>query len=130
MYNTATDIAMITSVVGGILSLIILITFFVIAFRLKKIMKSTQMLGFQTGDQLFAEAASFEFMDEKDRAIQIYIKCLYLVVISKYTITGYTRIGTFNRITDSIKNLNGLIPKKLQEENIATDTDWGRLRTE
>ncbi len=67
------------SLIGGIIGIIALITFFVMAWRLGNLTKYVQQIGGRILNQPFYDAQTAEISSKTQEAIQKYIEVLYLV---------------------------------------------------
>lgn len=63
--------------ISTILSLIVLIVFFFMAVNIKKIKNS---LTHESSDRCFEQAKKYEFMREKEKALEMYLEGIYLEV--------------------------------------------------
>lgn len=103
--------------IGAIVGIIALITFFVMAWRLGNLSHYVKQIGNRLSNQPFFEAQTAEILDRKDEAIEKYIAVLYLVTFAGYQVPKRTKQQSSVFVADKIKKFGGAIPDLLIEKN-------------
>jgi len=104
-------------IISGIIGLIALISFFVMAWRLGNISNYVLQIGSRITNQPFFEAQTAEILGNKEEAVEKYIAVLYLVSVTKYTVTRYNKKQSTEFLEEKIKKLGGEIPDLIKENN-------------
>ena len=102
---------------GAIISLIALVTFFAMAWRLGNISKYVLQIGNRISDAPFYEAQTADILGKKQEAIEKYTAVLYLVTVTTYHVTKYNKKQSTEFLEERIKKLGGTIPDLLLEKN-------------
>lgn len=104
-------------IIGIIIGIIAVITFFVMAWRLGSISQYVLQIGNRISDSPFYEAQTAELLGKKEEAIEKYIAVLYLVTVTTYHVTKYTKKQSTDFLVDKITKLGGAIPDLIKEKN-------------
>lgn len=91
-----------TLIIAFVLSLAVLIVFFIMAARLKKVMEYTNQAGYGFKARQFFEARSLELVGEKKEALKNYYQLLW-----RYDVRLEQQGITKDKLKDKIKELGG-----------------------
>lgn len=110
------DIATAASGIGliaGIISIIAVITFFVMAYRLGNISMYLYNIGKRIHSNVFYEAQIAEMLGKNEEAVEKYIGVLYLIRQAYYKIPRKSKTQSVEFVIDKITILGGTIPDQL-----------------
>lgn len=105
------------TMIGGIIGLIMIITFFVMASRLGTLSRYLKQIRDRNIHEPFYEAQIEEVNGNTSKAIEKYIVVLYFVTFAEYTIGHRGLGGTSMFIKEKIETLGGSVPDSIREKN-------------
>jgi hypothetical protein len=106
------------SILASILSIVALLTFFAMAWRLGNLSNYVYQLGNRIAHKPFHDAEVAALLGKDEEAIEKYIEALYLVTFTpKYTVAGKNKKASTALLEEEIQKLKGEIPAAIIEEN-------------
>jgi len=104
-------------IIGAVISIVAVITFFIMAFRLGSISSYVLQIGNRISNTPFYEAQIAEILGKTQEAIEKYTGVLYLVTFSTYRINKHNEKQSIDFLVARIKKLGGTIPDSIKEKS-------------
>jgi len=105
------------AIIGAIIGIVAIITFFVMAWRLGNLANYVKQIGNRLINNPFYEAQMAEVKGKNSEAVEKYIDVLYLVTFTGYRVSNRPKGESSRLIKEKITKLGGTVPTMIKEKN-------------